>query len=216
MRAARPSTTLCLTFASRPRHPAPVSKLKHLGAQIKAVASMVLVLASPAFGAPAYYEAFDFKSCLHWKINNEIHGDDLSQESKQYIAALELEKRQPYSWHKFMSAKVQTRMTEADSYKLVVVHSAYAYDSKTKKYFEKYGVCNNGIACLPNQDFPLAGASYKKIRSKGALTTLGCVAGCTDAPATIHDMGYENMDGERNIEQEANLEKFRKVCGRAP
>lgn len=185
---------------------------------MKTVACLVLLLATPAFGEPAYYEAFDFKKCLHWNIDNEMHGDDLSNEPKQYIAALELANRQPYSRHKIMSAKDFASMYEFHPDEVVVIYSAYAYDKKSKKTIEKYGVCNfqAGFTCLPNQDFPLAGASYRKILSKGNLATFACVAGCTDTPASIHDMGYENMGDERNIEQEAALKKFRKMCGRAP
>ena len=187
---------------------------------MKAVAYLVLMLATSAFGEPANYEAFDFKNCLHWNITNEMHGDDLKNEPKQYIAALELANRQPYSRHKIMSAEELTRMYEAHPYEMVIVYSAYAYEKKSKKDIEEYGVCRGnhptGIACLPNQHFPLAGARYKEIRSKGPLATLVCVAGCTGAPATIHDMGYENMEGEKNIEREAALRKFRKMCGGAP
>lgn len=176
-----------------------------------------MLLAIPAFGEPSYYEAFDFKKCLHWKIDNEMYSDPLRDAPKQYIAALELANRQPYSRHKIMSAKEFDKMYEVHPEDVVVVYSTYAYDKKLKKNIEKYGVCSQhiGLTCLPNQDFPLAGASYKKIHSKGALATFACVAGCTGAPATIHYMGYENMDGERNIEQEAALGKFRKMCGGA-
>jgi hypothetical protein len=185
---------------------------------MKYVAYLFLMLATPAFGEPAYYEAFDFNNCLHWKITNEMHGDDLSNEPKQYIAALNLANRQPYSRHKKMSVDEFDRMYRDHPNDVVVVYSAYAYDKKKKKDIDKYGVCNYtaGFTCLPNQDFPLAGASYKKVRSKGVLTTSVCVAGCTGAPAALHYMGYENMDGERNIEQEVAFGKFRKLCGRAP
>jgi len=185
---------------------------------MKAFTYLALMLATSAvFGEPAYYEAFDYKDCLRWKITNEMHGDDLSQEPKQYIAALDLANRQPYSRHKKMSAVEFERMYKDHPGEVVVVYSAYAHDKK-KNTIEKFGVCNHtiGITCLPDQDFPLAGASYKEIRSKGKLPTLRCVAGCTGAPAMIHDIGYEAMDGERNIEHEAALRKFRKTCARAP
>lgn len=185
---------------------------------MKAVAYLVLLLATPAFGEPAYYEAFDFKNCLHWKIDNEMHGDDLGNEPKQYVAALNLANRQPYSRHKKMSAPEFERMYRDHPGEVVVVYSAHAYDKGKKMDVQKFGVCNHParIACLPDQDFPLAGASYKEARSKGALATLVCATGCTGVPATIYYMGYETMEGERNIEQEAALEKFRKTCGRAP
>jgi hypothetical protein len=178
------------------------------------------MLSTPAFGEPANFEAFDFKNCLHWTITNEMHGDDLRNEPKQYIAALELANRQPYSRHKTMSAVEFDRMYKDHFYEVVIVYSALAHGIRSKKVIEKYGVCRftnpPGIACLPNQDFPLAGAQYTKTRSKGDLPTLRCVAGCEGSPAVIHDMGYENMGNEKNIEQEAALRRFTKVCGRAP
>lgn len=188
------------------------------GAQMKNVAYLVLMLTTPAFGEPAYYEAFDFKNCLHWKIDNEMYGGDLSKAPRSYIAALGLANRQPYSRHKTMPAADFDRMYQEHSGEVVVIYSASAYDKNQKMDITKYGVCNHavGLACLPNQDFPLAGASYKEAHSKGVLTTSVCVAGCTDVPAAIHYMGYENMDGERNIEQEIAVGKFRKICGRAP
>ncbi len=185
---------------------------------MRTIAYLALMLATPAFGEESNYEAFDFRNCLHWNITNTMHGDDLSKEPERYIAALNLANRQPYSRHKTMSNVEFERMYRDHSDEVVVVYSAYAYDKNKKKDIEKYGVCNYtaGFTCLPNQDFPLAGASYKAIRSKGELVTSVCVAGCTGAPAAIHDMGYETMDGERNIEREAAQKKFRKICGRTP
>jgi hypothetical protein len=185
---------------------------------MKAVTYLVLMLSASAFGEPAYYEAFDLKNCLHWKIDNEMYGDPLSNAPKQYIAALNLANRQPYSRHKTMSAAEFDHMYREHSGEIVVIYTASAYDKNKKTDITKYGVCNlaGGMTCLPNQDFPLAGSSYKEARSKGVLTTAICVTGCTDAPAAIHYMGYENMDGERNIEQEVALGQFRKLCGRAP
>jgi hypothetical protein len=185
---------------------------------MKAVAYLVLMLATPAFGEPAYYEAFDFKNCLHWKIDNEMYGDALHEAPRQYVAALNLANQQPYSRHKVMSAVEFDRMYRDHPDEVVVVYSAYAHDQANGKEVEKYGVCSHvtGLRCLPNQDFPLAGASYKRIRSKGALVTSVCVSGCVAAPARIYYMGYENTEGERNVERESALGKFRKMCGRAP
>lgn len=185
------------------------------------IAWLALIFAAPVFGEPSNFEAFDFKNCLHWDITNEMYGD-LNAAPRGYVSAVKLANRQPYSRHKSMSNAEFERMYEAHPYEVVVVYSALAHDMKSKEYksIEKYGVCKphypKGIECLPNQDFPLSGASYLVVRSKGALPTLRCVAGCTEAPAAIHDMGYEAMDGERNIEQEAALRRFKKMCGRAP
>ena len=53
---------------------------------MKALALLVLLIATPALSESAYYEAFDFKNCLHWNIDNEMHGADLGKEPKQYLA----------------------------------------------------------------------------------------------------------------------------------
>ncbi len=188
---------------------------------MKYAAWFALVFSAPVFGEPSSFEAFDFKNCLHWTITNEMYGD-LGAAPRGYVAAVELANRQPYSRHKNMSYEAFQRMYEEHGHEVVIVYSALAHDMKSKepKDIEKYGVCKphhpRGIECLPDQDFPLAGASYKTIRSKGALATSVCVAGCTNTPAAIHDMGYETMDGERNIEREAAQKKFRKICGRTP
>lgn len=188
---------------------------------MRSLAWLALIFAAPVFGEPSNFEAFDYKNCLRWEITNEMYGD-LNAAPRQYVAAVELANRQPFSRHKRMSVQESESMYEHHFYEVVVVYSALARDMKSKEYksIEKFGVCKShyprGIQCLPNQDFPLSGASYQAVRSKGALTTLRCVAGCSGTPATIHDVGYEAMDGERNIEQEAALSKFNKLCGRAP
>ena len=185
---------------------------------MKTVAYLVLTLAAPAFAEPAYYEAFDFKNCLHWKIDNEMYGDDLNSAPKPYIAALNLANRQPHSRHKSMSADELDRMYREHPEEVAVVYSARAYDRKKQRDISKYGVCTYaaGLRCLPNQDFPLAGASYKKSPSRGKLAAEVCVSGCADVPTAIHDMGYENLDGAKNVEREAAFEKHKRKCGRAP
>jgi hypothetical protein len=185
------------------------------------VAWLALIFSASVFGEPSNFEAFDFKNCLHWGITNEMYGD-LNAAPRGYVAAVELANRQPYSRHKSMSNAEFERMYEDHLYEVVVVYSALARNRESKQYksIEKYGVCKlhypRGIECLPNQDFPLSGASYQVVRSKGALPTLRCVGGCSEAPVAIHDMGYETMDGERNIEQESALRRFKKMCGRTP
>ena len=185
---------------------------------MRSVAYLLLILAAPALGEPGHYEAFDFKNCLHWKIDNEMYTNAFSNAPERYLAALKVANRQPFSRHKPMSVAELDVMYRDHPDEMVVVYSAHAYDNNAKKNIEKYGVCNQriGLACLPNQDFPLAGASYKQTRSKGALATSACVAACTGVPATLHYMGYENMEGEKNLERESAFRKFRKMCVRAP
>jgi hypothetical protein len=184
---------------------------------MRRLAWLIFFLILPAYGASDFYETFDFKNCLHWYIDNEPHGVELSKEPKEYIAALELANRHPYSWHKIESWYELEKMPETGKNKLVSVYSASAGHSKNN-YVQKFGACYGnlsvGITCLPKQNFPLTGATYRAIKSKGILTTLACVAGCkTGAPAYIYYMGYENMEGERNIEHETAKKRFIKVCG---
>jgi hypothetical protein len=190
-----------------------------LCAQMRAMACFLFISMSSAFASSDFYEAFDPKGCLRWSIDNEPHGIELSKEPKEYITAFELAKRQHNSWYKVESWAEMDRMSHKERDKLVSLYSA-AGQGRANKYIAKFGACygsaSSVITCLPNQDFPLAGASYRKVRSKGALITLACVRGCNGVPAFIYDMGYENMEGERNIEHEYAKKKFRRLCGHAP
>jgi hypothetical protein len=81
-----------------------------------------------------------------------------------------------------------------------------------------YGFCSwkeDRISCdrdsCPN--FPLAGAAYKLVKDKGSLPSYRCISGCkSGVPKTIHDMGYEPEEGDRNLEREKMFSKFDRVC----
>ena len=186
---------------------------------VKAGSTLLWLLAAPAFAEPSYYEAFDFQHCLHRTIDNEMNAaPPTGTATKPYLAALALANRQPYSRHRPLSPEQFERMTRNHPTEIAVVYTAQAQDLKTGKTLEKYGVCNlgEGLRCLPDQDFPLAGAHYRPGRSRGALVTLECFAGCASVPTALHNMGYEAMDGERNLEQATALKRFAKTCGRRP
>ncbi|MDP9109300.1 MAG: hypothetical protein M3N23_09565, partial [Pseudomonadota bacterium] len=104
---------------------------------MKALALLVLLIATPALSEPAYYEAFDFKNCLHWNIDNEMHGADLGKEPKQYLAALHLANRQRYSRHKFMSAGEFDDVYRQHFAEVAIVYSASGFDTKNKRRVEK-------------------------------------------------------------------------------
>jgi hypothetical protein len=123
-------------------------------------------------------------------------------------------------WAKLALYKIKSwqeldQLPTANVNKLISVYSA-GVTSISNVYISQFGACYGnptvGITCLPNQDFPLSGASYRLIASKGELKTFACSKGCNMAPDFIYDMGYENMEGERNIEHEAAIKKFSKVC----
>ena len=174
-----------------------------------------IMLSSQARGEPSHYEAFDFKQCLHWSIDNEIR--DVSVEPAQYKTAVELANRQSFSRHRDLTAAELEGLYKDHFYDVAIVFGASAH-RKSKEFVLKYGVCRfvpEGLACMPKQDFPLAGAIYKVTPSRGALRSFSCRAGCDGSPTAIHDMGYENIEGEKNVAHEVALKKFRKMCGSA-
>ena len=81
-----------------------------------------------------------------------------------------------------------------------------------------YGFCRRsekGLACDLDScpDFPLAGATYKRLKDKGSLPSFRCVNGCNNGvPKIIHDMGYETDESDHNIEWEKMVAKFAKIC----
>ena len=170
-----------------------------------------------AHAASDFYEAFNFKKCLYYLIDNEPHGIALSKESAEYMAAYRRANEHPNSLYKIKSLQALEQLSEEKTNKLVKVYSG-AVKGKNGLYISQYGACYGsttvGLSCLPGQKFPLSGASYRLIPSKGELKTFACTTGCDDAPDFIYDMGYENMDGERNIEHEAAMRKFRNRCGK--
>ena len=182
---------------------------------MKPFAFLIFLLATPALAEPAYYEAFDAHACLHWKIDNEMPGA-ADEMPAAYRQAVDLANRQPYSRHRPLSAEVFERMYREHAAEVVVVYSARAYDRKLHREIEKFGACSlgEGLRCLPGQDFPLAGASYRRGPAQGTQATAICIAGCGNAPTAIYDMGYENMENERHLEHARALARFERKCGK--
>ena len=171
----------------------------------------ILFCSSSAFAAVTYLEAFDFKNCLHWHATTVGGGD-----SPAYKAASILADSQPDS-------HLNRKIIEWTTYETGRTPFVYVAGTHTnnKKHVEKFGVCyyqtatkKSHFRCLPSQDFPFAGATYQAIKSKGRLPTFQCVKGCIGVPEFIHDMGYENMEGETNVEAERAQSRFRKICKR--
>ena len=173
----------------------------------------ILFYSSATFAAGTYLEAFDFKNCLHWHADSDAGG-----ESPAYKAARILADRQPDSHLN----RTVSEWTTYETGRTPFVYAAGAFTDATEdKFIEKFGVCYYQTAikkpqfrCLPNQDFPFAGATYQRIKSKGQLQTLQCIQGCIGVPELIHDKGYENEEGETNIEAKQARLKFRKICKR--
>lgn len=170
-----------------------------------------LFSSSNAFAAVTYLEAYDFKDCLHWHMTTDSGGD-----SPGYKAASILADSQPDS-------HINRKVIEWTTYETGRTPFVYVAGTRTdaKRDIEKFGVCyyqtatkKSHFRCLSSQDFPFAGATYQQIKSKGQLPTLQCVKGCIGVPEFIHDMGYENMEGETNVEAERAQSKFDKICKR--
>ncbi len=193
-----------------------------------------LMLAFPTFGAPAtrkqsilfnemtFFSALDLKTCLRWNISNEpIYPDYIKagEEKTGYESAMALLKRQPLSYQNGMSDAQRMQAMEADPYEIATVYEAsggYYGSYKKGDTIRRFSVCKpsypSGFTCLPGQDFPLSGAVYRVIRSKGSLKTLGCRTGCTSKPSVIYDTGYETDEEDVNVEYEAALKIFNKKC----
>lgn len=173
----------------------------------------ILFCSSATFAASTSFEAFDFKNCLHWYVDSDVGGVS----PPAYKAARILADRQPYS-----DLNRTVEWTDYEIGRTPFVYAAGAFTDATQdKFIEKFGVCYYQRAikkpqfrCLPNQDFPFAGATYQEIKSKGQLQTFQCIKGCIGVPEFIHDMGYEPEEGETNIEAERAQSKFRKICKR--
>ena len=168
---------------------------------MKAIVFMLGVFAGAAHSANSELEAFDFVRCEHWSISSDSVGStDPVQARKRAAAQAHLVSRlgqaaESLGWWIF----VATKMDNPDG-------------------ADRYGACrltNDGkrFECIDGSAFPLAGLSFVLGRSKGKLSTYVCAATCKAGTIkAVHDMGYENMEGETNVEQIRNASTFAKKC----
>jgi hypothetical protein len=146
-------------------------------------------------------EAFDFTRCAQWSISSDSYNTIEPLETRKFELA---------------QAQLSAKLGEAAERDGWSVYSAY--QTKGARTAGKYGACRstangNGFECLAGFDFPIAGQKFTLARSRGKLPTLRCIAGCgASGIAAIHDMGYENMEGETNVEQGANVKRFAREC----
>jgi hypothetical protein len=170
----------------------------------------LLLIGMPAYAAFETYSALDFENCNALVMDNsggyvphELTGDYIGPDGPDGKI------------HKaIVSAVSQYKLDENEYFS---IFRGYIDNNKPVKE-SIHGLCITGtatISCLKEPDFLLSGATYKTIVSKG-LQTYECVEGCNGVPTHIYSMGYENMDGESNLEYEEAKENFDKVCLQQP
>lgn len=107
---------------------------------------------------------------------------------------------------------------------------AYNEDSEVQKnakgrwileyWYENYGYCTmskDEISCDvdSSKGFPLRGATFRHVEGYGSLPSYRCTKGCAKSvPTMIHDQGYENEPGDKNVWGEKMYKKFVKKCGK--
>lgn len=163
-----------------------------------------LLICVPLFCSAASFEfeAFDLKNCSHWIFSSDSYPSpnvDLTGNRNYLKAAASLAKSNPNY--------------EKEGWSIYSAHN-----NTNPVSLSKFGACRlsndaNKFECLKAYDFPLSAAAYTIIKYRGQLPTYICTANCeATAIRNIYDMGYENMDGERNIEYEIMNRKFKRLC----
>lgn len=151
-----------------------------------------LFLALPCAAATTEWESFDLNNCRHWSMTP----DDYQGDGDGFEEATKLSEE--------MNSKDESK-------KWIVVAGNILYELGG----EFYGVCRfpsiDLIACSKGLNFPLSGATYKKIGDKFSLETYQCINGCDNTDVQmIHDMGYET--DELNSEYQSLYNKFELKC----
>lgn len=177
---------------------------------MRRIAVLLSYLVAPALGmaAPAQFDAFDFSRCLHWSVTSDSYTDPTVDPAadKAFQAAVAALER--------LRAELGPKGEEWAIYA--------AFDNANPSATQKYGACKESedrrtFQCLLGFDFPLSGTRFDRIRSKGQLPSFRCAAGCSRADiGMLHDMGYENMEGEQNLEREQLLARFSRACKGKP
>jgi len=143
---------------------------------------VVLSVALRGSAAQTTFEFFDLAACVHGTVGDELSGDDAYREN----------------------SPVQIK-----------ANGRWIFESTPGCY----GFCRSikdGFTCDLDScpTFPLAGATFKIMKGKkGALASYQCASGCKEGvPKMIYDRGYENEDGEQNLELETMAAKFESHC----
>lgn len=162
---------------------------------MRALWLLAVLYATTSVGATIELQAFDFNRCLHWHMTSDTGG----AESKAYRAAL---------------ARLQPSYS---------IFSAGAFTADGG-YIERFGICSFQykdrkaiFRCLPEQDYPFAGAAFEMSPSQPfrSVTVLSCVTGCGKGiPQHIHEISQDIPDNIKAFEaaEQARTSKFRRLC----
>lgn len=151
------------------------------------------VIAFPCVAATTSWEAFDLANCKHWMMTP----DDFEGRGENFERAKELAEE--------LNAK------NKDNHWLVVEGGVMLEEGD-----DLYGVCSfqhswSVLTCAKGIDFPLSGATYRKMGPGITLETYKCIQGCDATEVQmIHDMGYETEDS--NVEHVKLQAKFERKC----
>jgi len=180
---------------------------------VRALALIVILCASKAFAVPTDLQAFDVAQCLRWSMTSNTGG----AQAEAFKTASRLEQKQPNS--ATLRERQAGSLHQADE--LAWVFSANAIGSGGRR-IQKFGVCSyqttakqSQFYCLPDQDFPFAGSTYRQTNSNEALKTLTCISGCNSAvPTAIYDIsGLSERRSKGWTALDRLSKKFRQKCG---
>ena len=176
-----------------------------------------LVFSSAATGAVIEFGAYDFQHCQRWYIS--AGGGDGSQ---AYQEAVRLEKAQPNASSAAFSSRRSHEFTTAELEELAIVFSASTFKDRSQTIsIQKFGVCTYKsyqnpaeFSCLPSQDFPFSGATYRGVKKKSDLLWMKCSSGCDRAkPSVIVVTLNINEEGaDETKEHRALRSDFQRRC----
>jgi len=126
-----------------------------------------------ALAATTTWDAYDFKTCTHWSVTP----DDVNDSGPGFAKA---------------SARA-ARASGGDPAQRWIVVEAWAM---WKGREASYGVCrfvgDGVLTCMPDEDFPLAGAAYTRVSQAGAEDVYICSRDCDRSGVRmILDTAYE-------------------------
>ncbi len=157
---------------------------------MKAPFVIALQLIAAAQAATIELEALEPAKCLSWSISAPVDGSMPSA-----IFASKLIAAHPSS-------------------STLLIYSATAHRAGFEPV-EKIGACTNAnqtLRCLPNQDFPLAGAKYEIRQKRSTSPYYLCVSKCDSAPKVLYSLMLN--EGQANKQLARAQAKLKRKCHR--
>jgi len=146
-------------------------------------------------------EVFDFRLCVNWSISTDV--SQRQGASYTRIKALRDQRSDGADWGIY-EAEASNGPSQASTYKHGLCRWLFSNKNEHR---------SSAFTCLGGGDFPIAGLTFSKIKQKGALPSFKCTKGCTASSVEmLHDMGYENEEGQENVEYLQNHSRFQKLC----